>query len=98
MTRKPFKQAEGSDDPSARRLQKRLRLAIAQFAEAQIDGDDLMVLSVIMTECAAETFELLNRYNYAPTEEQFVGLWAAVAGIVARGEHVVGIENEGGSA
>jgi hypothetical protein len=100
MTKKrnPFKQAEGSEDPHGARLQKRLRSAIATFAESQIDGDDLMMLSGVMTECAALTFELLNRYNYMPTEMQFVAMWAHAAGVVARGEHIANAQKESGSA
>lgn len=92
------KQAEGSDDPNARSFQRRLRLAVSNFAKTQIGGDDMMMISGVITECAAATFELLNRYNYAPTEDQFVAMWAKAAQIVARGEHIVGVHEDGGTA
>lgn len=47
------KQAEGTDDPQARLLQKRLRVAITKFAATQVQGDDLMMISGVMTECVA---------------------------------------------
>jgi hypothetical protein len=92
-------QLDGSDHPDARRFQKRLRSAIADFAKSQIGkGDDGMMLSGVMTECLAAIYKLLEIYGYAPTEDEFVSMFSRTASIIARGEHFTGVHKKGGNA
>lgn len=87
-----------STDKNASRMQRRLRKAISDFALSQLGGDDLMVVSGVMTETCAATIELLNAYGFMPTEEQFVEMWSRQAKIVAQGKHFIGVHETSGEA
>lgn len=92
------KTEDKSTDKNASRMQRRLRKAISDFALSQLGGDDLMVVSGVMTETCGATMELLNAYGFVPTEEQFVKMWESSARLVAQGRHFLGVHETSGEA
>jgi hypothetical protein len=76
----------GSAD--AAKMQARMRRCMADFALARIGQDDFMTFSALSTEFMGGLHEMMLRLGHAPTEDQFVGMLATFARMIARGEHL----------
>jgi hypothetical protein len=94
MTKPPNPAHLTSRDREAARMQRRIRQAMADYAMARIGQDALTTFAALQTEFIGGMFELMNAHGYAPTEAQFVASFAAVAGVVARGEHYQGAQTD----
>jgi len=89
---------EDSGLKGADKMQTQIRKALADFALANVKGDNLMIISGVTTECVAAIFELCSTFGYCPTEAQFNEFLSKIGTIIAHDDHLAGVHKKGGRA